>query len=279
MMEIFLFDKVVLARSAKPVSIALASLSFLTIFFQVQDGLRVWTFAMALVLIAGIHVREWKKLQKLTDIKVKVDNTLVTVKVGDIFKQEGLKVIAFNEYFDTVVDDVLIAKSSLNGVFLTEKLGDTKIKELDDRIRRHRFHPEDVLGANSDRRLGKKMRYRLGAIYRHEDYLLAAFSKFDDRNKAVLTMPQYLEFMINFWANLHSVYAGKNVSTTIMGSGITHISQHRGISPHELLKIMLWTYRVSETRVAHPAILSVIVAPDLIDRINFAEIEAATHGL
>ncbi|MBH1661904.1 hypothetical protein I5U80_13425 [Stenotrophomonas maltophilia] len=279
MIKICLFDKLVLARSAKPVSIALASLSFLTIFFQVQDGLRVWTFALALVLIAGIHVREWEKLQKLTDIKVKVDNTLVTVKVGDIFEQEGLKVIAFNEYFDTVVDDVLIAKNSLNGIFLTQKLGKDKIKALDERIKKHRFLPEDVLGRNDERRLGKKMRYRLGTIYRHEDYVLAAFSKFDDRNKAVLTMPQYLEFMINFWANLHSVYAGKNVSTTIMGSGITHISQHRGIEPHELLKIMLWTYRISETRVAHPAILSVIVAPDLIGRINLAEIEAAPHGL
>ena len=85
--------------------------------------------------------------------------------------------------------------------------------------------------------------------------------------------------MLNFWTSLHCVYGGRNVSTTIMGSGITHISQHRGISPYELLKIMLWACRVGETPVARPVILSLIVARDVIDRIRFCEIVAATHGL
>ncbi|HFK2947772.1 TPA: macro domain-containing protein [Stenotrophomonas maltophilia] len=85
--------------------------------------------------------------------------------------------------------------------------------------------------------------------------------------------------MLNFWASLHCVYGERNVSTTIMGSGTTHISQHRGISPCELLKIMLWTCRVGETPVARPVILSLIVARDLINWTRFSEIEAATHGL
>lgn len=42
---------------------------------------------------------------------------------------------------------------------------------------------------------------------------------------------------------------------------------------------MLWTYRGSEICVARPAIPSLIVACDLIDQINFPEIEAATNGL
>ncbi|WP_245192208.1 macro domain-containing protein [Salmonella enterica] len=29
---------------------------------------------------------------------------VVTVKAGDLFRQDGFKVIAFNEYFDTQVD-------------------------------------------------------------------------------------------------------------------------------------------------------------------------------
>lgn len=83
--------------------------------------------------------------------------------------------------------------------------------------------------------------------------------------------------MINLLVNLQSVQAGKNVPTMV--SGVTHISQHREISLHKLLKIMLWTCRGSATRVARPVILSLIVARNLIDQINFAEIEAATHGL
>jgi len=279
MINIRLLDSKVLAQSSKPISIVLGFISFVTIFVVIQDDLKLWVFLEALCLIALIHVRAWKRLENLTSIKVKVDNTQVTVKVGDIFEQDGLKVIAFNEYFDTAVDDVLIARNTLNGKFLTEKLN-IRTSDLDKRIAKYGFHEGDILGVDEKRRVGKKIRYRLGTIYPHgNEYLLAAFSRFNDRNKAVLTMPEYLAFMINFWDNLNSIYAGRNVSTTIMGSGITQIYEHKGISPHELLKIMLWTYRVSETRVKHPAILSVIIGPDLVEQINFAEIEAAAHGL
>lgn len=279
MVNIRLLDSKVLAQSSKPISIVLGFISFVTIFVEIPDDLKLWVLLGAVLFIGLIHIGSWIRLKKLTHIKVKVDNTQVTVKVGDIFAQDGLKVIAFNEYFDTTVDDVLIARNTLNGRFLTEKL-DIRISDLDKRIAKYPFHEDDVLEVNEQRRVGKKVRYKLGTIYPHGDeYLLAAFSRFNDRNKAVLTMPEYLAFMINFWDNLNNIYAGRNVSTTIMGSGITLITKHRGISAHELLKIMLWTYRVSETRVARPAILSVIVGNDLAKEINFAEIEAATHGL
>jgi hypothetical protein len=278
-MKLSLMDKLVLAQSAKPISIALGALSFLAIFWEVQDGLKLWAFIAALCLIALIHVRAWQKLNALTDVKLRIDNTTVNLKVGDLFEEKGLKVIAFNEYFDTIVDNVLIAENTLNGKFLKEKLS-IEIKELDRRIRNHKFFESEILDRAVDRRAGKRMRYRLGTVYEHEgDYLLVAFSKFNEKNKAVLTMPQYLEFMINFWDNINRIYAARSVATTIMGSGITSISEHKNISPHELLKIMLWTFRVSETRFAHPAVLSIVIAPDLIDQINLPEIQAAAQGL
>lgn len=42
----------------------------------------------------------------------------VDVKVGDIFDQAALKIIAFNEYFDTPVDDVVISAKTLNGIYI-----------------------------------------------------------------------------------------------------------------------------------------------------------------
>ncbi|MDI5811285.1 DUF6430 domain-containing protein, partial [Salmonella enterica subsp. enterica serovar Anatum] len=41
--------------------------------------------------------------------------------------------------------------------------------------------------------------WTLGTIFVNNDYLLTAFSKFDDKNRAFLTMPDYLAFLINFW--------------------------------------------------------------------------------
>ena len=85
-------------------------------------------------------------------------------------------------------------------------------------------------------------KYRLGTVCLIDDYLLAAFSKFDSQNKAVLSMPEYLEFLINFWDSVNRVYSQKSVSVPIFGSGITRIKEHKNISDEELLKIMLWTF-------------------------------------
>ena len=50
--------------------------------------------------------------------KTKVNGKPVSIIVGDLFKQEGFKVIPFNERFDTKVDDVIIAHRTLNGIMI-----------------------------------------------------------------------------------------------------------------------------------------------------------------
>ena len=42
----------------------------------------------------------------------------VDIVVDDLFCTEGVKVIPFNEYFDIKVDDRVISKNSLNGIFI-----------------------------------------------------------------------------------------------------------------------------------------------------------------
>lgn len=45
--------------------------------------------------------------------------------------------------------------------------------------------------------------------------------------------------------------------STIFGSGITRIKGHKTISDEDLLKIMLWTFRISEMRFKYPAKLTI----------------------
>lgn len=66
--------------------------------------------------------------------KTKINGKLVTIKVGDLFAESGWKVIPFNEFFDTQVDDVIIAHSSLNGIMIDEHI-EGKIEELNTAIR------------------------------------------------------------------------------------------------------------------------------------------------
>jgi len=92
-------------------------------------------------------------------------------------------------------------------------------------------------------------------------------------------MPEYLEFLINFWDRVNRVYAQKNVSTPIFGSGITRIQGHKKISDEDLLKIMLWTFRISEMRFKYPARLTIIIHKDKIDKINLLDIKSARNGI
>ena len=142
----------------------------------------------------------------------------------------------------------------------------------------YQFDEEDLIDSDVER-LGKSKKYRPGTVCIMDDYLLVAFSKFDNQNKAYLTMPEYLGFLINFWDNVNRVYSQKDVSVPIFGSGITRIKEHKNISDESLLKIMLWTFRISEMRFKYPAKLSIIIHEDKIDSINLLDIKEAENGL
>ena len=132
---------------------------------------------------------------------------------------------------------------------------------------------------NTNRNIGKKQKYQIGTICVYKDYLLTAFSKFNEKNQAYLTMPEYLEFLIKFWDEINVVYAQKSVSVPIFGSGITRIKEHKNITDEELLKIMLWTFRISETRFKYPAKLTIVIHKDKIDKINLFEIKSMQNEI
>ena len=183
-----------------------------------------------------------------------------------------------NEYFDTQVDDKIISARSVNGIFINNHL-DITVSELDEYIEKYAFDASEVLTKDNTRPQGKKQKYLLGAICLYKEYILTAFSKFDKDNKASLTMPEYLEFMINFWDRVNNIYGQRSVSTTIFGSGITRIKGHKHISDEDLLKIMLWTFRISEMRFKYPAKLTIVVHADKIDQINLLDIRSARNGV
>lgn len=278
MTKVSFFDRRVIENFLKITAFISTALSLIVIFVEIPKEYKDvygWTFLISLLLI---YIGIWVWSNKLTKINVTIEGSDVTIKVGDIFQEPDFKVIAFNEYFDTQVDNRIISESSLNGVFIKEHL-DISVADLDEHITTYDFGTDEILGANEDRKRGKKLRHKIGSICIYNDYLLTAFSKFDDSDKALITMPEYLEFLINFWDRVNRVYAQKNVSTPIFGSGITRIQGHKNISDEDLLKIMLWTFRISEMRFKYPARLTIIIHKDKIDKINLLDIKSARNGI
>ncbi|MEY0665072.1 macro domain-containing protein [Providencia rettgeri] len=257
-------------------SIISAILSIIFIFFSIPNDYKGWAGLIVILLFLGLYLWMWYGANHLTEINLSIDGSKVSVLVGDLFEQSGSKVIAFNEYFDTQVDDIIITKNSLNGIYINKYFG-RSVAELDQIIDNNHFLDGELIEKNV-KRLGKSKKYKLGTICKLDDYLLVAFSKFDSKNRAVLTMPEYLEFLINFWDSINRVYARKSVSVPIFGSGITRIKEHKNISDEELLKIMLWTFRISEMRFKHPAKLNIVIHHDKIDSINLQSIKSMGNG-
>lgn len=278
MTKVGFFDKRVIENFLKITSAISATLSLVVLFVDIPSECKIvygWLFLGLLILI---YLVIWIWSNNLNNIDINVEGSDVTIKVGDIFLEPGLKAIAFNEYFDTQVDNIIIAEGSLNGIFIKNHLG-VPVSELDSHIENYSFDSSETLGSDANRKTGKKVRHQIGTVCVYKDFLLTAFSKFDENNKAVLTMPEYLEFLINFWDKVNNVYAQQSVSTPIFGSGITRIKGHKNISDEDLLKIMLWTFRISEMRFKYPARLTVVIHKDKIDKINLLDIKSARNGV
>jgi hypothetical protein len=272
--KVKIYDKILRDEFAKVIALLSSVATLLFVFVNLPNEWKINTGILFTLILISIYVYMWIKANNIKDVTIDIEGSEVIIKVGDIFEKEGFKVIAFNEYFDTQVDDKIISSKTLNGIYLNKYFPNyTKIVELNQYINRYAFKQNNLLEENIDRKEGKKQKFQIGTICLYDDFILTAFTKFDEENKAILTMLEYLEFLIKFWDEINRVYAQKNVSVPILGSGITRIKEHKSISDEELLKIMLWTFRISEMRFKYPAKLIIVIHKDKINQINLLDIK------
>jgi len=277
-LKVKFLDKQVIDRFLKISAGIGAALSTLLLFIDIPDNYKFIALFLFLFLLFLLYGGIWIWANKLQTVNIKIDGTAVTIKSGNIFEEPGLKAIAFNEYFDTQVDNRIISENSLNGIFLNTYFKG-KISDLDYEIDNFLFDEQDIIEREAVRQSGKTIKFRLGTTFLKDDYILTAMSKFDGSNRAYLTMPQYLEFLINFWDNVNKIYAQRSVVAPVFGSGITRIQGHKNISDEDLLKIMLWTFRISEMRFKYPAQLTIVIHSKKIDQVNLLDIESLKNGV
>ena len=198
----------------------------------------------------------------------KINGINVCVKTGDLFEENGhLKVIPFNEHFDTKVDDVIISASSLNGIYINRFFKDAE-KELSKRITSDSKLKEVVTIVETPLKGKSRMTYPLGTIHKEGDFLLLAFSKFNQNNEAYLDDKSLWECLINMWREIGTTYAGKSVDLPLVGSGITRL-QNININEQDLLELILLSLKVSGLHLNWNVSLNIIIYPNNAKHINF----------
>lgn len=206
------------------------------------DDLRVGIalVALAFVVLAGIVFRVIG-VRYRDSVSLIVRGTPVTVKLGDLFKQKGLKVIGCDSRFDTRVDDIVIAKRSLHGQFVLKHGNVKEIRATVEKeaIRRDISADEDGL-----------YRFPLGTVIRYdstvdgETYLLLAVSELDANNEAHTNMAEFERTLMKMWREIYGKYALNPVVLPLLGSGILRFDD--GPKEREsLLRCLLCTLNAS----------------------------------
>lgn len=264
-MRVSFFDKSILKKFSVVVAFLSSVVGILAISINIDNKyIWIWFVSWGVVLLL-IYFGLWICANRTKQSTFKVNGTNVNVYVGDIFNEKnGLKVIPMNEYFDTKVDDVIVSKNSLHGIYLLEHC---KSIELFDELVKQKLEIKRV----NDKRIveGHQNAYDLGSIVENDGYLLTAFTKFDDKNKAYLHGKDYLYFWGSFWVNLDEIFAGRNVYIPLFGSGMTRFKDYSPTN-QELLENILFTMRKTGFKNKYPnKSINIVIYKDNANDIDF----------
>ena len=150
---------------------------------------------------------------------------------------------------------------------------------LDEEISKSEHLKDRVKGKNNSRAKGKKTRYQLGTIHKRQKYFLLAFSKFDEKNRAYLTMNEYVQCLLNMWEDIDIFYNGETVNIPLLGSGITRMKDNTSITDQELLEIIIWSFQISKVKFTYPSKVRIIIHEDKQDKIDLFKIEGVSNGV
>jgi len=266
--KIHFFNKLLL-RSYLIILGAISTITSLVIVFLPMTVQLQYIGVIFAMLLIFIYIGLWIYANCMKCISLTINNSKVDVKVGDIFKEEGLKVIAFNEYFDTIVNEEIIASSSLNGKYINQYVNDVNL--FDKNICENKHLLDCRIENNIERTQGNTQKYKLGSIYKNDEYLLTAFSKFDEQNRSFLTINDYINCLMNFWNEIDIIYANRTVVIPLLGTGIT-----RGCDfmlEQDKLELLLWSFKVSRIKFTYPAKVIILIHESIKDKINFYKLK------
>lgn len=246
----------------------IASLLFL--FVDIPTNKKICCLIIFVVLLVVVFLFMLLRANRIKKISLKINNSTLEIEAGDLFQEKGFKIIAFNDFFDTQVDDVLISKNTLNGKYIAQNYPHPA--DLDSIIDSDMHSAECIIGT-CERSVGKTKQYKLGTIIKNGEFFLLAFSHFDKYNRAFLEINDYTACLMNMWNECDIHYEGNTVVLPLLGSGITRFRGYENITDQELLEIIVWTFKVSRIRFQYPAKAKIVLTNNCLNKVSLYEVK------
>lgn len=228
-----------------------------------QIGLVV--LAYVILIIGTMYVKY--KLSK-NEIALNIRGMKVIIKEGDIFASTGWKLIPFNEYFDTQVDDVIIAHNTLNGKYIDSLNDDDKeaLKEAITADKKSPLHRD----TSPD---GAKTRYELGTIKIFQEVMMLALTHFNEQNEAHTNRAEYEHTLRKMWKEIRRTYQGKPINIPLIGGGITQLDDMTEKPNDQLLRCILCTLRTSNVTFDENVQINIILTKKALETVNLYELK------
>ncbi|MGC2973935.1 macro domain-containing protein [Leuconostoc mesenteroides subsp. dextranicum] len=278
MNKVSFFDNRLLKKFWQIFSVIGGIVSFFLLFWDIPKKYKINFLAVTLVILLVYYVIAWIFAKRQKRVTLKFGESNVDVYFGDIFqsKKDDLKVISFNEYFDTKMDEQtqIISPGTINGKFIEKNK--ENIFELDEIFEKDvHLNEKMFINIDNERKIGKKKRYHLGALVKLPDnYLAVAGSKFDKDNKANISMREYIGFLLTFWSEVDRIYNNQSVVIPVFGSGVLRFTDgYAGATSQELLEIIIWTFKISRIKIAYPSRIKIVVFENQSDMYNLYKLK------
>ncbi|MGP1505533.1 MAG: macro domain-containing protein [Eggerthia catenaformis] len=244
--------------------------SLICIFVDIPDRLKIYALIVFAIILCFVFCLMWYRANKLNKVTLNINNSIMEIEIGDIFSEEGFKVISFNEYFDTNVDGVIVSSKTLNGKYIQKYYPDTSV--LNEIIKNDTHAKSSIISQDkrSDEIINK---YKLGTIIKNNTYFLLAFSHFDENNRAYIEMNDYISCLLNMWNECDIHYGGETVILPLLGAGITRFHGYENICEQELLETIIWTFKVSRVRFQYPAKVKIVLTDEAYKKINLYSLQ------
>ena len=186
------------------------------------------------------------------DYSTVINGKTVQVKVGDIFDFQGWILIPCNDGFYTLVNDIVINHTSLQGQMLG-RLTPTEQFKLYELIMENKNNDSNKL-------------IPTGKIIHFKNYMLLSFAHFNSNNNAYVgSFGEYEKILIDMWVEIRNIYESKPIAIPLIGAGITDIVGTKK-NPTDMLKCILCTLRSSNFQPENG--ISIILRQETMDAIN-----------
>ena len=250
--------------------------TLISFVFQLQDPgctvIVIYVLGVVGLSVAFAVLQTWRK----KSLDLRISNTLrVKVAEGDIFsysKDENYVVIPVNEYFDTIVDNKIINKSTIHGQFILKYYKDNHAK-LHEEIEAY-FKANNINGKPEERNesKGHNIKYSLGtcAIINKDNtnFVLLALTHFDNEDHAYVELSVFRLAISEICKTLADKVQYKPVYMPLMGMGMSRLNQ----SGQFILKYTLDTI-VGIKDLALLGGVNIVVYPPVAKTLNLNEIK------